>query len=207
MSRRAKLRATPADELARAMTRQRCAHMTATELRLARRFGGVRPGDIDGPPVGVIIGESPGPSTGHSRPLLPWPVNSSGERLVAYGGITIGQYLGRFFRRNLFTTHVPDHAWSAEDARASAKCHREWMLSVGSLRAVLLGARVAAAFGFDGAWQRSEEFVMDATGESGTHVEMVTIPHPSGLNRVYNERAAVVMAGAALRWAGELDRE
>lgn len=185
-------------ELADAMTRGRCAHLSNVELRLALRFAKVTPAMIDGPPEGVIIGESPGPNTVGRRPLLPWPINASGDRLMRMAGITPGQYLGRFLRFNLFDAHVPDDQWSKEAAVVRANTIKSRLVSDGSWRALLLGQRVATAFGVDAPWTRVEEF--HPTEDGGTTFAMVAIPHPSGLNRDYNDEKVRLAAGGAVQW-------
>lgn len=205
MKRRAELEATPAEpspfdrELADAMVRGRCAHLTHVELRLAAKFVGMTPAMVDGPPEGVIVGESPGPNTAGRRPLMPWPAGASGERLMKFADMTPGQYLGRFVRFNLFPFHVPADEWNVERAQRSAVTLRDSLVAEGTWRIVLLGARVAKAFGIDSPWTRVEEFHANATG--GTVITLVALPHPSGLNHDYNNERVRYAAGAAVRWA------
>lgn len=186
------------------MVKARCAHLSERELALARRYCGVTPELVDGPPVAVVVGESPGPNTRGRHPLMPFPVGAAGSRLASYAAMPAGQWLGRFYRRNLFASHVED-GWSAVDARARAAELREWMLSLGSFRVLLLGRRVADAFGIDRPWTRVEEFHVDSGGDTGTTLELLAIPHPSGLNHDYNDPRVRVAAGAAVRWAADLD--
>lgn len=168
-------------------------HLSALELRLARRLG-VTDGHVvvHGPPIAAIIGEAPGPNTSPKLPLFPLPPRSAGGRLIAYSRIAPAQYLGAFLRRNLFRT-LP-RAWDRADARINAERLMAELRLRGITRVILLGTKVGAAFDVPDLWSHGHAM----------SVELVTIPHPSGRCRVYNDVAAQRRAGAMLRWAARL---
>ncbi len=139
------------------------------------------------------IGESPGPRTGREV-LPPWPANGAGHRLITYAAISPATYERRFVRRNLFRRHVPAGEWPAAEARERATRLCAWLAARRISRVVLLGRRVAVAFGLDGAWQRIEEL----------DVVLAAIPHPSGRCRDYNGEGARLVAGEIVRWAAGL---
>ena len=112
--------------------------------------------------------------------LYPYPPQSSGARLATILGLTHREYRERFVRRNLLV----QSKWSVRQARFAA---------LGVVAAsegaplVLLGARVAAAFGF-----AFEPFtILNPLGRDalvhGGGFRFAIIPHPSGLSRFWNE--------------------
>lgn len=189
-----------------------CAHLRAAEVRLAQVHLGVRPSDVEGPIVGLIVGEAPSARTHKALPMYPYPPRSSGGRALSFSGMTPGQFLGRMRRIDLEDN--PD-AWSASSARAAAERVRallfaDWLwrrsstnddVQVSPLRVLLCGSRVAAAFGikkpFESVTQQVGNLVMG-------HVEATfkTIPHPSARNPVYLDENLRIAAGIALRWCG-----
>lgn len=168
-------------------------HLTPLEQRLAVRMG-AELGAIKGPPVAAIVGEMPGFNTSPKLPVFPLPTTSAGGRLLAYSGMTLEHFLGAFYRRNLYTYLEP---WSVPNARDRAAETLAVIEQMGLRRVVLLGIRVGAAFGLDELW-------CDGRSPGGT--EFAVVPHPSGLNRVYNDLAAIRRARATLRWAAGLRR-
>ena len=184
----------PADEVARA----RCAHLSAAELRLARERLGVLQRDVDGPPVGVLVGEGPGPGSSRDHALFPHPASSSGGRLMRYGGLPPGVFLGRLLRRNLCR-----EAFSVAEAEASALALlRELDETDDDFRLLLLGADVGRAFGVGRFYDHARTRDPDRA-EPRWH-DCVCIPHPSGQNRLYNDPAHRRAAGAAVAWAAGL---
>lgn len=180
-------------ELADEVTRGRCAHLSSTDLRLARLWLKMLPQQVDGPPVGLVVGEAPGPNTSGRLPMFPYPASSAAGRLLKMSGLTPGQYLGRLHRRNLFEEY-PGERWDAAMANLRAHEVQAWCAGEGGVRRVLLlGKRVAAAFGMD-IWGEVE---------SGTApvVHYRSIAHPSGMNPIYNAPTARLAAQAAVIWA------
>lgn len=161
-------------------------HLTELEKRCASLWFKVNPADVQGPVTGLLVGECPGLTTRSTLPLFPYPPNSSGGRLLKMSDLTIHDYLGRLLRRNLFLDHV--EIWNRDKAIEEAVKIVE---SVTVERVVLCGQRVAEAFGFRTFFKL----------EQHRGVSYCAIPHPSGLNRLYNDRPNVVAARAAIRFA------
>ncbi len=122
----------------------------------------------------LLVGELNPYGEDPAMALFPLPKLASGARLCRVLGLTSGEYLRRFDRMNLCTGY-----WSAHRAKMVAgdirKHERCWA------RVVLLGAKVASAFGLK-PW-----VPFTAVGR------YVMLPHPSGRSRGWNE------AGAAKR--------
>jgi hypothetical protein len=120
----------------------------------------------------LLVGEANPYGADPYYALYPLPENASGGRLARILGLSESQYLRLFDRRNLCPME-----WSAPVARAQAENIR----AEGREHVVLLGAKVARAFGFDYApFTGSKHFYL--------------LPHPSGLCRVWNEPDAVQRA-------------
>lgn len=168
-------------------------HMTPLELRFAGLKLGVHAQEIEGPAVGAIIGEAPGPNTSPKLPVFPFPASSAGGRLLTYSGMKPADYLSRFWRKNLFTLYLK--GWCAPAARELASYIEREIGERGISRALLLGGRVGAAFGVGGLWSS-----MKTSGG----ITYLVVPHPSGRCRVYNDESARRRARAAIRWAAGL---
>ncbi len=172
------------------------AHMSELERRAAAILMKVDLAAIAGPPVGAIVGEAPGPNTRAALPMFPLPERSAGGRLLEYSGMDAADYLGRVARRNLFDELK---SWSVPEARRQVFEVWWWLNGKPRVRrVVLLGNRVAAAFGVERMWS--------ATTFSRRNLTVVAIPHPSGKCRVYNDEAARKRAGAVVRWAAGIRR-
>lgn len=162
-------------------------HVTFPEGELAR-------------PVGLIVGEQPGPRTSRNAhfAMWPWPPTSAGGRLFAWSRLDPVTYLSRLARVNL--VEQPVARWNKAHAMDRAvhlwTCYRR-LQAEDWPRFVLCGSRVAEAFGLDPV----EWFVpLDRNGCS-----YVPIPHPSGRNHLYNDQASRHLAGAAVRWAARIE--
>jgi hypothetical protein len=139
------------------------------------------------PTAPLLVGESPGRYNHPDAPLFPVS-RSSGAKLLELSGLPMAQFLRSFRRRNLFR-EAPDK-WTASDARMAwqelphTEAPEHW---------VLLGRRVAAAGGF-----RDTAVVYKAVDG------VWCIPHPSGLNRAYNDAGVRAQVAELLRrLAGE----
>lgn len=171
--------------------RGRPRHLSIVELRLAAVHLGCD-ADVTFSTVvrGLLVGENPGANTHPDLPLFPWPERSSAGRLLEMSGLTAGQYLGGLYRRNL----VDEPRWSR-----SAGAHRARSIVTAlfempkGLRVVLCGSKVARAFGLRVEWWTPVRLDSRQT--------CVVVPHPSGLNRVYNDDSARARTGAWIRWA------
>jgi hypothetical protein len=117
----------------------------------------------------MLVGEA-NPATGDpAMALLPVPRGGAGARLATMIGLTDCEYLGTFYRANLCDVRW-DRRAASDKAAVIARLSGALQFDV-----VMLGARVAAAFGLSrlGPWERSERFI---------HV-----PHPSGRCRTWND--------------------
>lgn len=149
--------------------------MTEASLVAAEVGGSTPPSPTSHPPV--LVGEA-NPRSGDERlALYPRPRTSAGGRLChSIFRMAEREYLRAFDRVNLCP-----RAWCDEDARERAAD----VFALAKRRGqsvVLLGARVSRAFGFD-----FEPF-------SVRYVEgarVLTLPHPSGRCRAWNDPAAV----------------
>lgn len=123
----------------------------------------------------LIVGMAPGRS-GVREPLA----GSSGRRLALLCGITFEDYLARFERTNLCPEFLGkvgkgDAFPSAKHARALAD---DLLLTLAGRRVVVLGFVNALAFGI--------EWPMFTFGVRAG-AEIAYSPHPSGVNRWWNE--------------------
>lgn len=126
----------------------------------------------------LLVGEVNPFGSNPAFALYPLPERSSGGRLMKILGLTYRQYLKRFDRINLC-----EWEWRMGQARHRA----EWLVSTYPDRViVLLGAKVSRAFGVP-----YEPFT--------THGAYRVLPHPSGLNRAWNDPSAVEKARNLLK--------
>lgn len=149
-----------------------------------------------------LVGESNPYGPGREHALYPYPPGCSGARLCAFLGLTEDEYLARFERRNLLA-----QAWSLPLARRAAAL----LLSEvrGSDRLVFLGMKVAQAFGYKfESLARHEAVIVPLSGDTlevtrgftlvggasllasaRDRVKILIAPHPSGMNRAWNDPA------------------
>lgn len=117
--------------------------------------------------------------------LFPLPRTSSGGRLAGILGLTPERYLETFDRANLCRG-----AWSARTARETAA-----LLAQQDRPAfVLLGKRVCEAFG--------EEYQPFTVGDAPGGTRFGVLPHPSGLNRSWNDPGAIERARRTVEAVG-----
>lgn len=122
-----------------------------------------------------LIGELNPYNVDPSLALYPLPEHASGGRLARILGLSRTQYFRAFERRNLCTGK-----WSLPAARRAAT---DVLTSAEGAPLVLLGAKVSKAFGFDEflPWMWRAPNPCDGQGP------VVVLPHPSGLNRLWNQ--------------------
>jgi uracil-DNA glycosylase len=139
-----------------------------------------------------LIGEAPGRAPAPDGPLG----GRCGRRLADLAGLSFEAYLGAVERRNLLPRN-PGRAGAKGDAFPMREARaRAWAFarSHAGRRAILLGRRVAAAFGRPDAlyliWSSLAPFS-----------EAMIFPHPSGVNRWWNARENVLSAREVLRAA------
>lgn len=135
-----------------------------------------------------------------------------GERLARWsglepepGGTRYGQWywplVEAFECRNLIERYPgPQGRGAAFPLDLAREAARELIPDMDGRRVVLLGSRLPRALYLEESpfeWRD-----VDVT-ESGFHMRYAVIPHPSGLNRVYNDPVNVERASATLREALE----
>jgi hypothetical protein len=120
----------------------------------------------------LLVGELNPYRSGDDFDLFPDPPGCAGWRLAQILGLSTSAYLRRFDRTNL----VRGEKWSMAEARAAAA-------KIEHPRRVLLGRRVASAFGVgDGL---AMPFLHVHLG--GEYWKGLVIPHPSGRNRAWSD--------------------
>jgi len=125
----------------------------------------------------LLVGEINSRNDNPAFDLYPLPPEAAGGRLCKLLGITSRQYLRTFDRVNLCR-----NKWVASDAKIVAR-----LVNLNRPAVILLGRKVAAAFGMSGA----APFTKTAVKVGGRGTVFYTIPHPSGRNRVWNDPANV----------------
>lgn len=130
----------------------------------------------------LIVGMSPGARTPIGRPALDPHGRGSGRRLVILSGIPIREFVTVFRRVNLLTDRAVGVARVGRGDRLVADIARSRAREIADAargRSLLLaGQQVARAFGHSGRLYRFEAVM---------GVRAATIPHPSGLNRYWND--------------------
>lgn len=141
----------------------------------------------------LLVGEAPAPSDG---PLAPGEAltGSSGRRIASLAGLAWDDYLALTERVNLFDELPP--IWLPYEAREAARLIIPRMYD---RRTILLGQKVAAAFGLAGGEAMLEWATRWTSDIAGAEVAIV--PHPSGRNRWWNDRANVARASTFLTTA------
>lgn len=125
-----------------------------------------------------IVGEAPGANGDPSRPLAAKPGTGAGARLCRIAGMSHDVLSRCFTLRNLLDafpgrTRGKGAAFPMKEARAAADA-----FEVEEDLLVLLGRRVGAAFGVSAGYFK----FVDRGGR-----RLVVVPHPSGVNRWYND--------------------
>lgn len=151
-------------------------------------------------PLGMLIGEAPGPNTSARLPLFPAPTNSSACRLMRYAEFDHQAWM------SLVRVNLCDGPWSTRRALAGKARALAFLLArakVGEpLRVLLLGRRVARTWGCLGQFG-STTMVFPGVGE----LQVAWIPHPSGRCHAYNDRRNQLRARRAVQWvSGERDK-
>lgn len=117
----------------------------------------------------LLVGESNPYGSNPDFALYPYPDNSAGHRLCTRVlNMSRAAYLKEFDRTNLCAGK-----WSMKEARDSAA-----KLRLSRIGIVALGSKVSRAFGL-----KFEPFkLVESSG-----VFFAVLPHPSGLNRIWND--------------------
>jgi hypothetical protein len=140
----------------------------------------------------ILVGEQ-NPYRGHPQyALYPSPPGCAGARLQEkILDVTLSAYLTDYVRANLCSG-----PWRFDEARAEA---RSLSVRYPYPPIVLLGVKVAIAFGFPSAPPFS------VLSSAILRRPVVVLPHPSGRCRTWHEPDAYERARAALRGAGVID--
>lgn len=133
----------------------------------------------------ILIGEAPGRESIAARPSLAL-TGSSGRNLCRIAGWEWTDYLRYTARYNLFLD--PQPRW--DDLEAQRRAAKIEGLPLGGHRVLLLGTKVAAAFHFG--------MIPLYTWSHEDWADVARVPHPSGLNRMWNSPAELARARAFL---------
>ena len=150
----------------------------------------------DEPPAGdrlIILGEAPG---NYARPLVlyPYPPNCTGHRLMKLMGMTRFEYL-HTDRRNLFPAYPGKSGKGAAFPYSQAKMlARQIEPSLAGYNVLFVGKRVAAAFGFG---HNNPTFRKPLQWHPWVY-RYAVLPHPSGINRWWNDPDNKAMGEAFL---------
>lgn len=131
----------------------------------------------------LLIGQAPGPNTDPKRPLAPLPKTSAGGRLAELAGLDAVSYLRTFDTANLLY-EFPGR-WKRDDkfpldaATIAANAMKPLLRK---RRIVLIGRRVALAFGFP----KEAEFHCWYHDQWWDY-EVAVAPHTSGRNHWYRK--------------------
>ena len=140
-----------------------------------------------------LVGESNPYGSNPYYALYPLPAHATGGRLAKVLGLAADEYLDRFERRNLLV----GSRWSVPEARRAAVALLRELDTCDRL--VLLGARVAAAFGVPFRENLCAVWWLEVGHDHRRPRWTLVLPHPSGRSREWNDpemrgrvRAAVV---------------
>lgn len=150
----------------------------------------------------LLVGEDNPYGSDPRYALYPEPEYSAGGRLCRLiMQMTVRQYIRAFERVNLCSGK-----WSMPEAKAYAKKLAAWAYHSGTPM-VLLGSKVAGAFGLKFDPFTYGDTVFGEVGDALFSVRIVQLPHPSGRNRMWNEPGSIEKATRMLQEAGILPKE
>lgn len=143
----------------------------------------------------ILIGEAPEKDARSDCPLYPYPPQSSGGKLYSMSPFTNRKaFIKSCYRLNLLAEYPGDGdklwTWPKERARHCAMNLKGSGL-VSDRRVVLVGAKVASAFdlplGFGPDTINVLQWYEWPFGGYSKDFTVAIMPHPSGLNRWYND--------------------
>lgn len=130
----------------------------------------------------VFVGQQPN-SHADEGTALPVRPGTSGSRLMSMMGLDYTTFKNTFLRVNVSAIYDPDGF-----SPSYHQPHAQNLLPLLEGRhVVLLGPAVAEAF----KWKRSEYEYCRFYDHPHAHLLWAVIPHPSGLNRLYNDPEVV----------------
>jgi len=132
----------------------------------------------------VVVGIDNPYSDLQNHALFPYPPMSAGARFWRMTGLTRGQYIRVFDRHNLFLSYEKKRG--IDQRRIAAKRVVE---AVGAgygdkIQILALGRMVADSFGLP----IGAPLVWSHPDSSNRNLIVAYVPHPSGLNRWYNDK-------------------
>lgn len=158
----------------------------------------------------AIVGQAPGPG-GPGAPLM----GRVGRRLAFLMGVGFpDEYVELFARTNLLDEHPGARGdkgdlFSVDDARDPADEILELLYDIGDSELVLLGKNVASAFGMTRVeWlKRYDITIGDGDEPPFVTIRVSVVPHPSGVNRWWNDPKNRRAAGTYLRRVAKRGRK
>lgn len=138
----------------------------------------------------LIIGEAPS-----KNEVLPRPISGRvGKRLASLCGLTLEEFLQHFDRVNLLHVRqdTKEKGFEFDVKAARIEAGRIMSTLVRDQVVLLLGRRVANAFGFQKHAYFEQLFFIGRSNmciNPGMGPDVRVMPHPSGVNRWYNEPA------------------
>lgn len=147
----------------------------------------------------LLVGESNPLSSDPDYALYPYPPNSAGGRLARMLGMSPKEFLATFYRANLFD--VEPVRWSKERAHARLVevVHEYHAIPYCVDTVILLGTRVSAAVGERFLMWKPTAVIVNFDRAGLGVVEFISVPHPSGRCRLWNDPANVRRLRRAIR--------
>jgi hypothetical protein len=134
----------------------------------------------------ALVGEAPGPRTRADCPFYPYPPGSAAGRLLEYLEWPRCKYLLTFARMNLLS-EWPGTSFPVARAR---ECVPHVVSALWPRPMLLMGRGVAAAFGVSLLDPLVlSEVTLPCEGRANVLARVAVVPHTSGRNLWYNERA------------------
>lgn len=142
----------------------------------------------------LIVGEDNPISSDPENALVNYPVGCAGHRLQArILGLPEDVYLG------LWRTNLCVGGWQLSAARSRAQELLDPDAPWATI--ILLGRKVAAGFRYRlPAFASEIRRLGDKWSGEPSNVRLISLPHPSGRNTLWNDHRAVTSARAFLRW-------
>jgi uracil-DNA glycosylase len=140
----------------------------------------------------IIVGQAPGSNGSPDRPLE----GRSARKLAALAGVSEPEFLSKTERVNVLG-RFPGKSGKGDKFPMSEarKAASDLALSFRGRSVILLGGGVRRAFRFPG----NRLFEWETVSAGGSEFLAAVVPHPSGVNRWWNEKSNRMMAGRFMR--------